>query len=79
MLERRFSSGLLLSANYTWSKAEDYVDELSDNIQFFGSLPTRVNVRSWKGPSGWDVPQRFVLSYVYEIPGKTSNRLRTRS
>jgi len=75
VLERRFSRGLLVSANYTWSKAEDYVDELSDNIQLFGSLPARVNVRSWKGPAGWDVPQRFVASYVYEIPLKTGNRL----
>ena len=51
------------------------MDELSDNIQLFGSLPTRINVKNWKGPSGWDIPQRFVASYVYEIPGKTSNRL----
>jgi hypothetical protein len=75
VFEKRFSKGLLLSANYTWSKAEDYVDELSDNIQLFGSLPARLNVRSWKGVSGWDVPQRFVVSYVYEIPGKTGSKV----
>jgi len=73
VLDKRFARGLLLSLNYTWSKAEDYVDELSDNIQLFGSNPTRINAKFWKGPSGWDVPQRFVASYVYEIPGKTSN------
>ena len=75
VFEKRFSGGLLLSANYTWSKALDYVDELSDNIQLFGSLPTRINVRSWKGPSGWDVPQRFAASYVYEIPIKIASGL----
>jgi hypothetical protein len=75
VLEKRFSGGLLLSANYTWSKAEDYVDELSDNIQLFGSSPVRLNARNWKGPAGYDVPQRFVASYVYEIPVKSTNRL----
>jgi hypothetical protein len=75
VLEKRFSRGLLLSANYTWSKAQDYVDELSDNIQLFGSSPTRINAKNWKGPAGFDVPQRFVASYVYEIPGKTGSRL----
>ncbi len=64
---------MLISANYTWSKAIDYVDELSDNIQLFGASPTRINVNAWKGPSGWDVPQRFVFTYIYEIPFKTSS------
>ena len=75
VLEKQFSKGLLISANYTWSKAEDYVDELSDNIQLFGSSPTRINARAWKGVAGFDVPQRFVLSYVYELPFKTSSAL----
>ena len=30
--------------------------------------------RSKKGPAGFDLPQRFVVSYVYELPVKLENK-----
>src|SRR5581483_4637265 len=74
-LERRFAGGLLISANYTWSKTINYVDELSDNVQQFGSLPTRTNVKYWRGVAGWDVPHNFSLNYIYDLPFRTGNKV----
>ncbi|HVW86950.1 MAG TPA: hypothetical protein VHB50_19825, partial [Bryobacteraceae bacterium] len=61
-LEKRFSKGLFLLASYTWSKSLDLgsTDEFS---------AVSVDFKNWdKGRSAFDVPQRLVLSYVYELP-----------
>ena len=50
--QRRFTKGLSLEAAYTWSKAT----ATSYAQTFTRSL------------TGTDVPQRFVLSYLYELP-----------
>jgi hypothetical protein len=73
-LEKRLSKGLIVAANYTWSKNLDYVDSLVNQGYPFAS-PTRFNIHRLKGPAGFDIPQRFVLSYVYEVPVKTSSKL----
>jgi hypothetical protein len=61
-LEKRFSNGLYMLASYTWEKALDLgsTDDFSAiSVQF----------KKWdKGPSAFDVPQRLVYSYVYELP-----------
>jgi hypothetical protein len=74
VLQRRFAAGLSFSANYTWSKSINFVDELSDNIQQFGMLPARVNIAQWRGVAGWDIPHRFVTNYIWELPWRTGNR-----
>ena len=51
-LQRRFSQGLSLMAAYTWSKA----------------FATTYNQTFTNSLSGSNVPQRLVLSYVYELP-----------
>ncbi|MES1261669.1 MAG: carboxypeptidase regulatory-like domain-containing protein [Acidobacteriota bacterium] len=61
-VQKRFSKGLFLLASYTWSKSLDLgsTDEFSAVSAAF---------KNWdKGHSSFDVPQRFVLSYVYELP-----------
>jgi hypothetical protein len=61
-LEKRFSKGLFLLASYTWSKSLDLgsTDEFSAVSSAF---------KNWdKGRSAFDVPQRLVLSYVYQLP-----------
>jgi hypothetical protein len=50
-------------ASYTRSSSKDDA----------GRYPTSVNPHQFYGPSPWDVPNRFSLSFNYEIPG--SNRL----
>ena len=51
-VQRRFSKGLSLEAAYTRSK----------------SIQTAYAQNFTRGLSGFDVPNRFVLSYVYEFP-----------
>ncbi len=61
-LEKRFSSGFFLLASYTWQKSLDLgsTDEFS---------ATSTNFKNWdKGHSSFDVPHRFVVSYIYELP-----------
>lgn len=51
-VQRRFTNGLSLEAAYTWSKAFA--------TQYYQTFSYAL--------SGSNVPQRFVLSYVYELP-----------
>jgi hypothetical protein len=65
-LERRFSTGLIFRAAYTYSKSIDNTGEHLATTASFGQNGR--DFKSWRGPSDFDVPQRFVLSYVYELP-----------
>ena len=67
-LERKFSHGLQFLASYTFSHS-------IDNSSFAGNIGSQPatpennsNRRGEKGSSYFDVPQRFVLSYVWNIP-----------
>ncbi len=76
-LEKRFSSGFSFLVNYTFSKTLDVSDNLS-NASLGGnptSNATRFNLRQNKGVAGFDVPHNFVASFIYEIPGRTGQRL----
>jgi len=60
-LTKRFSRGFTVLANYTWSKVIDgYNNVVPWNIPDTGRF-------AW-GPSDFDHKQRFVLSYVWELP-----------
>ena len=64
-VQRQFSHGLSFAANYTWSKV------LSNTEQ--GGAPVGLNQRGVclscdKGMAGFNVPQRFVASGVWELP-----------
>jgi hypothetical protein len=72
MLERRFASSLTFRVAYTWSKAIDNTGEHLATLQSFGQNGR--DFASWRGPSDFDVPQRFVVSYVYELPFGTGKR-----
>jgi hypothetical protein len=61
-VERRFAQGLYLLGSYTWQKSLDLgaTDE-------FSTISTEY--KKWdKGRSTFDVPHRFVGSFVYELP-----------
>jgi hypothetical protein len=67
-IERRFSDGLSLNANYTWSKS---IDDASDVGTTFAetNIPQDVrNVRAEKALSSFDHRHRFVFSYSYQLP-----------
>lgn len=57
-VEKRATKGLAFLASYTWSKAIDNIGSPLD-------LENRQNERAL---SGFDVPQRFVFSWTYQLP-----------
>ena len=71
-LERRFHSGLNLLASYTWSKSLTDADSELPSFSAFnggpGSVQNPYNLKSEKALSFQDVPQNFVVSYIYELP-----------
>ncbi len=75
-LNKRFSSGLQFSAQYTWSKALDYNSLSSGQGGGNGGfiLQDTYNPRDSYGPSDFDVRHRFVFSPVYSLPFR-GNRL----
>ncbi len=68
-LERRFSNGLNLQASYTWSKDLTDADSALPGIN--GGIPQEqdpTDHRSSKSISIQDIPNTFVVSYIYELP-----------
>lgn len=64
--QKRFSSGLAFMVNYTTSK---YLTDTTWAPGAFGAAPRdRFNRRLEKGLQRFDIPQRVVLSYSYELP-----------
>jgi hypothetical protein len=60
--ERSFRSGLYLLGSYTWQKSLDL-----GNTDDFSSVSYAFKVFD-KGHSDYDTPQRFILSFNYELP-----------
>jgi hypothetical protein len=70
-VERRFSRGLSLQAHHTISKLID-IGGVGNGNAFNDPSALRdiYNVRLERSLSAWDVPQRFVVNYSYELPFK---------
>jgi len=64
-LERRLSQGLFVLATYTWSKS---IDTLTSPSRGAGGVQNIFDPAANRGLSDWDVPHRFALSYVWELP-----------
>src|SRR4029079_16878446 len=65
-LERRVSESFSFEVNYTWSKS---IDEFSSDPtpgQGTSIIPT--SRRANRGVSDYDVPHRFVMSWVWALP-----------
>lgn len=71
--EKRMSRGLAFLAHYTFSKFLDDV-ESSQEFGATGSYMDAYNRRLDKGRSGSDVPHRFIVTLLYEIPKLKSHR-----
>ncbi|MBV8807138.1 MAG: TonB-dependent receptor [Acidobacteriaceae bacterium] len=70
-LQRRFHAGLNLLAAYTWSKTMTDADSIMPffaNLAGGGAIQNPFNLSQEKSVSNQDVPQNFVLSYIYELP-----------
>ena len=64
IFRRRMSKGLQADVHYTWSRTRDMATDSN------GGGQTMNNYDIWAdyGPASWDVPHRFVASYLYEVP-----------
>ena len=65
-LTRRFSHGFSLLANYVWSKSIDISSNDPSNITL--TLSNQNNIEADRARSDYDVPQRFVASYLWATP-----------
>ena len=68
-LERRFTGGLNLQASYTWAKSITNADSLLPGTN--GGVNQEQNPfdsKSQKALSIQDIPNTFVVSYIYELP-----------
>jgi hypothetical protein len=66
--EKRFSGGLGFRLAYTWSHS---IDQAMEHLFSGGSssfLQNMVNLKEWRGRSDFDIRQRLVLSYSYDLP-----------
>jgi Carboxypeptidase regulatory-like domain len=73
-INRRFSRGLLLGVNYTWSKALGTTSEDLPNVQNFGAPHNLDQRRANYGPLNFDIRHNFNISWVWQTPKATQNR-----
>jgi len=64
-LNKRFSQGLLLTANYTLSKSEDTGQNSTTFISNFATMVDPFNNEGERGPSAFDRRHRGVVSFHY--------------
>jgi hypothetical protein len=64
VLRRRMTKGFQANVHYTWSKTRDMANHSNSG----GRIVNTYDIWSDYGPAAWDIPHRFVLSYMWEIP-----------
>jgi hypothetical protein len=67
-VEKRFSNGLSFLGAYTWGKSLDEQSQASLGFDNSTSARSEYNYRAEKGRSDYDIAQRFVVSYSYDLP-----------
>ncbi len=70
-LDRRFHNGLNIMASYTFSKTltdADVIQPYWSTLQNGGAVQDPENLRAEKSVSSEDIPNNFVVSYLYELP-----------
>lgn len=66
-INKRFSQGLSLDANYTWSRALGVAPPVTEGINGF-NIENPLDLRREYGPLEFDVVNRVSISYIYELP-----------
>ena len=64
ILRKRMNQGVQFDAHYTYSRTKDMATHSN------GGGQTMDNYDIWRdyGPANWDIPHRFVASYLYDVP-----------
>ncbi len=73
-LSKRFSEGLQFLVSYTYGKVLDYGGSAASGGGAVGNPQTVTNFRAGRGPAGFDVKHRAVVSYLYELPFGSGKR-----
>ena len=72
-LNKRFNHGLQFLASYTWARSLTDASGSSTGVAQGANLIGNQNdAHARYGPDGFIRPQRFVLSYLYNLPGPSS-------
>jgi len=78
-LDKRTSHNLTVLVDFTWQKVMDNMDSIGTGVsQAFpadNADPTRFNMGQFWGDAGFDLEKIFNVSYTYDIPCRTSNKL----
>lgn len=78
-LEKRYSNGLYLLANFTWGRAIDNSSGVAlDGCNYCGTqeaIQDAYNLRAQYGPSSSNSPRRFVFSTNYDLPFGKGHKL----
>jgi hypothetical protein len=64
ILRKHMSHGLQADVHYTWSRTRDMATHSNGG----GTTMDNYDIGRDYGPANWDVPHRFVASYIYDIP-----------
>lgn len=64
ILRKRMSHGLQADVHYTWSRTRDMATHSNGG----GATMDNYDPARDYGPANWDVPHRFVASYIYDVP-----------
>ena len=67
-MNQRFARGLQYLASYTFGKSLDYAGSPASGGGAVGGPQSVTLFEQSKGPSGFDVKHRFVLSWVWALP-----------
>ncbi len=81
-LERRFADGLNVLASYTFSKTltdSDSIQPFYSTLQSQGGTQNPYDHKAEKAVSNQDVPNNFVVSYLYELPVGRGKKLLSNS
>jgi TonB dependent receptor len=75
VVEKRYSNGLQLSANYTWSKSIDNSSTYDTNVAWLANGPNSgTNIQDpnraylERSLSTFDIPQQLKFEYSYDLP-----------
>ena len=64
ILHKRMSHGLQADLHYTWSRTRDEATHSNGGGQTMNNYDIQLDY----GPANWDIPHRFVASYLYDMP-----------
>jgi hypothetical protein len=69
-VQLRFSSGSTVLANYSWSKLISNTEGINTFLEPFtvGAIQDYTSLRAERSLDTFNIPQRFVLSYVLDLP-----------